>query len=148
MPLPKGSVEAGAALSNSFRVEIPILGTILFLKVGSVEQELLTTQLADNTAQTTGKVNPVETELHTYAHHGDEVARLEAWLAACVNGAPGHKQVGTTHLLGADGQPVRSYLWDGITLKSRGLPELDAAADGDAIMIGWKVVIDNVIFLG
>lgn len=145
MPLPKGTVEAGAALSNSYRLEIPILGTIYFTKVGALESVLKTTVLADTTAQSTGKVDPIETDVEQYAHHDAEVAALEAWFAACIAGAPLHKQIGTLHLLGADGNPVRSYLLDGMILRGRTLPEMDASGDGEAIRIGWKLSIDGVV---
>ena len=144
MPMAKGTVEEGAALSNSFRLEIPILGTIYFTKLGSLGQELKTTTLADSTAQTTGKVDPVETDAEQYGHHDSEIAALEAWYLACQTGAPGHKQIGTLHLLGADGEPVRSYLLDGVICKGRTIPELDASADGEAVAFSWKMVIDNV----
>lgn len=148
MPLPKGTVEAGAALSNSFRLEVPILGTIYFVKVGALEQELKTAIMPDSTAQTTGKVDPVEFEASSMAHHGTEILALEAWYAACKSGAPFHKQIGTLHVLGADGEPVRSYLLDGLLLKGRTIPELDAAGDGEAVIYGWKMIVDNVVPIG
>lgn len=145
MPPAKGTIEPGAALSNSFRLEVPILGTIYFTKVGALEQELKTATMADTTAQVTGKVDPVETEVEQYAHHDAEVAALEAWYAACKVGAPGHKQIGTLYLLGSDGNPVRSFLLDGILCKGRTIPELDAAGDGEGVRFTWKLVVDNVI---
>lgn len=145
MPLPKGTVEEGAALSNSFRLEVPVLGTVYFTKVGQLEQELKTTTLPDSTAQTTGKVDPVETEVQQMAHHDSEIVALEVWYAACKVGAPAHKQVGTLHLLGADGQPVRSFLLDGMICKGRTIPELDASGDGEGLQFTWKLVVDNVI---
>ena len=144
MPLPKGTVEDGAALTNSFRLEIPVLGTVYFTKVGQLEQELKTATLPDSTAQTTGKVDPVETELEHMAHHGSEVLALEAWYAACKAGAPLHKQVGLLFVLGADGNPVRSYVLDGMICKGRTVPELDASADGEGVKLTWKVSIDNI----
>jgi hypothetical protein len=148
MPLAKGTVEPGAALSNSFRLEIPILGTVYFTKVGALEQELKTAVLPDSTAQTTGKVDPVEFDAEQMAHHGTEILALEAWFAACKVGAPLHKQIGTLHMLGADGEPVRSYLLDGLILKGRTIPELDASGDGEGVRFGWKLVVDNVVPLG
>jgi len=145
MSLAKGTVEEGAALSNAFRLEIPVLGTVYFTKVGQLEQELKTTTLPDSTAQTTGKVDPVETDVEQMAHHDSEIVALEAWYAACKAGAPGHKQIGTLHLLGADGEPVRSYLLDGVICKGRTIPELDASADGEGLAFTWKIVVDNVI---
>jgi len=145
MPLPKGTVEPGAALSNSFRFDVPILGSVYFTKIGALSQELKTTTLADSTAQVTGKVDPVETEVEQYAHHDAEIVALEAWYAACKVGAPLHKQIGTLHLLGADGQPVRSFLLDGVICKGRQIPELDAKGDGEGVAFTWKLVVDNVI---
>lgn len=145
MPLPKGVVEEGAALDNSFRLEIPVLGTIYAVKFGALEQELKTTILPDSTAQATGKIDPIETDFETMAHHDAEVAALELWYTACRTGAPGAKQVGILHALGADGQPVRSYLLDGCLLKGRTVPEFDAGGDGAGVMLRWKIIIDNVI---
>ena len=82
------------------------------------------------------------------AHHDSEIVALEAWYAACKVGAPGHKQIGTLHMLGADGQPVRSFLLDGLICKGRSTPELDASADGDGLIFTWKMVVDNVALLG
>lgn len=148
MPLPKGTVEDGAALSNSFRLEVPVLGTIYFTKVGQLEQELKTTTLPDSTAQVTGKTDPIETEVDQMAHHDGEIVALEAWYAACKAGAPGHKQIGTLHLLGADGEPVRSFLLEGMICKGRTIPELDASAEGEGVQFTWKLSIDNVVPLG
>ncbi len=145
MPLPKGTVEEGAALSNSFTLDIPIIGTIVFISIGDLEQELKTTILADSTAQSTGKVDPTETEAKSYAHHDAEIAAIEAWFTACKSGALGAKQVGTLHARGADGQPIRSWLLDGILLKGRTIPGFDAAGEGEAVMITWKLIIDNVV---
>ena len=145
MPMTKGTVKEGAALKNSFRLEIPLLGTIHFIKASQQEQTLTTTTLADQTVQTTGKVEPVEVDLESYAHHETEINNLELWFAACKSGSPGHKQIGTFHIMGADGQPVRSYIWDGVILKGRTIPELDAGGDGEAVAYSWKMAVDNII---
>jgi len=145
MSLPKGTVEEGAALSNAFRLEIPVLGTVYFTKVGSLEQELKTATLPDSTAQTTGKVDPIETDVEQMAHHDSEWVALEAWYAACKGGAPGHKQAATLHMLGADGEPVRSFLLNGVICKGRTIPELDASGDGDGLAFTWKISVDDVI---
>ena len=143
--LPKGTVAPDAALANAFRLDIAVLGSVTFTRVGALEQTLTTITMADQTAQTTGKVEPVETEVDQYAHHGAEYLLLEVWFAACKAGAPLHKTSGVLHMLGANGSPVRSFLLDGIICKGRTIPEHDAAGDGEGQRFTWKLVIDNVI---
>ena len=141
---PTGTVAPGAALANAFRLEVPILGTVVFVRMGAIEQSLTTVTMADQTVQTTGKVEPVETEAEQYAHHGAEVLALEAWYAACKAGTPGHKTAGVLHMLGADGNPVRSFLLDGILCKGRTIPEHDSAGDGEGQRFTWKFAIDTI----
>lgn len=143
--LPKGSVEAGAALTNSFLLEIPILGAIKFVSMGSLDQELKTTILADSTAMPTGKVDPVTTEAKQYAHHTAERLALEAWYAMNKSGTLGYKQIGILHMLGADGQAILSWLLDGMICNGRVIPELDSSGEGEGAMLTWKLTIDNVI---
>lgn len=145
MSMPKGSVQSGAALSNSYRLEIPGLGSILFTRIGSLADELTTITLADGTAQTGGKVNPIETEVAHYIHHRAELLAFEAWYAAAKVGGPLYKRGGTLHYLGADGQPVASYALEGVFPKGRELPELDGTGDGEAVTVNWTISIDNVI---
>lgn len=147
MPMPKGTVSENAALTNAFKLEIPILGTLDVVKLGALELELKTVTLADSTAQTTGKVDPVETQMEVYAHEESQIAAAYRWFLACQGGAPGHKQIGTLHLKGADNGTRRSVLLDGILCKGMSLPELDAGGDGEAVTFTWKMVIDNLVLL-
>lgn len=143
--MPKGTVRPGAALANAFELAIPLIGSVTFTRIGALEQNLTTVVMADQTAQTTGKVEPVETEVEQYAHHGSEVLALDAWYAACKAGTPGHKTQAVLHMRGADNAPVKSFLLDGVLCKGRTIPEHDAAGDGEGQRFTWKLIIDNVI---
>ena len=148
MPYPKGTIDQGAALTNSFDLVIDNVARIKIVKIGSLDTELKTTTLADTTAISTGKVDPIDTTIEHYPHHGSEIVALEAWHAACRDGAPGAKRSAMLHMKNAAGDVVRSYLLSGVLNKGRTIPELDAAGDGDAVMFGWKLSIDEVTFMG
>lgn len=142
----KGQVSADAALTNQYRLEIPGTPPIYFARVGEISRELVTTELADKTAQTTGQINVIETEADTYAHHVAERLALEALLTAATVGAPGHKiATALLFLLGADGQPRVTYSLAGLIVKGRKTPELNSGDDGAGVLLTWMLSIDDAI---
>ena len=141
----KGTIEPGSALTNKFQLKITGLPTIYFVRFGELETELKLAKMPDLTWQTTGQVDPIEVEADHMIHHSAERVALEAWHAAAVAGAAGHKLPGMLHLLGADGNPVVSYLLDGVINKGRKIPELAVGNDGEGVVCTWKLAVDNVI---
>lgn len=144
MPWPKGTVKPNAGLKNSFRLDIPILGPVFFATVGSLEQSITKTTLPDQTAQTTGKKEPIETDVTQMAHHEAEYLGFEDWYAQCQLGVPGHKQECTLYVLNSLNQPVRAFLLSGVWVMGRTIPEFDAGGDGEFVLITWKLSIDDV----
>lgn len=142
----KGRAQANAAMSNQYLFELDGLPDIYFTRIGELQRMLVTTELADKTKQTTGQVQPGETELEQYVHHEAERVALEQLHQAAVDGKPGHKIDGTLHLLGADGTTVKaSWLVQGVIIKGRKLPELQAKEDGEALKIVWSIDYDDVL---
>lgn len=141
----KGDVEAGSAVSNQFTLEVVGLPAIYFTRVGELTVELAVAEMADGTWQSTGRVKPGETEADQYVHHEVERVAMEAWFTACRTGAPGHKTTALLHLCGADGNPVVSYLLDGVINRGRKLPEHDKSGDGEGVRATWMLAFDDVV---
>ncbi len=141
----KGDVEEGSAIASQFELSIPGMPNIFWTRIGEVTVELIMSEQADQTWQTTGVTKPSETDADQYVHHEAEWLAMQAWFVACQTGAPLHKKVGTMHLNGADGQPVRSMRWQGITLSGWKVPELDAGGDGASVRATWMMKIDAVL---
>ena len=142
----RGTVEADAALSNQYRLEITGLPAIVFTRVGDISTELVTTTMADQTVQTTGQVKASEFEVDHYLHHQAERVAMEAWFLACSSGATGHKLPAFLYLLGADGLTIKAtYMLDGVICKGRKLPELDGMGDGEGVRLTWTCSADAVI---
>ena len=141
----KGTVEAGSALTNQYALELSGMPTIYFTRVGELDVQLVKAKMADLTWQTTGQVNPLETEVDQYLHHSSERVAMEAWFAACVAGSPAHKKTGLLYFNGADGQPVASFMLDGVLNCGPKYPELKAMDDGEGVVITWKLAVDNVV---
>lgn len=142
----KGRVEAGSAMTNQYKLEVPGAPDIFFTRVGEIESELVLADMADRTRQTTGAVNASEVEVEQYIHHATERVFMESWFALCCVGAPLHKLTGLLFLFAADGTTVKaSYLLDGMILKKRGTPELAAGDDGAGGKLKWTISIDMLI---
>lgn len=143
----KGTVQAGAAVTNKFRLVVPGLPNTYWTRFGELTAELVTTEMADGTIQSTGRIKPGEVDADQYMHHVDERVGLEAWLVQCATGAPGHKRAGELYFHGADGNPVAAYTLVGLLNKGRKTPELNRAQDGEGVQITWMFTFDDVIAL-
>lgn len=141
----KGTVEAGASMSNQFKLVIAGLPDTFFTKIGATDSELVLAEMADQTRQSTGQVKPLDCDVEQYVHHTAERVALELMFAQAVASAPGHKREGIVHLLAGDGvSVVCSWLWSGVILKKRSTPELAAGDDGTGTKIKWTFSIDAV----
>lgn len=142
----KGTVEANAAVTNQFRLEIPGTPDILFVRVGELERLLVLAEMPDKTMQSTGQVQPGEFEADIMAHHTAARVALDAMFELARTGAPLNKVVGTMHYLGADGASVKlSKLLDGLICKGSKLPEMQSGDDGEGVKVTYMFSYDDVI---
>ena len=147
MALTQGSVEAGAAITNTFAFAILAASGVIFTRFGELSSEGAGAQLPDDTATPTGRIPPVTTDCSILAHHDADVAKMEAWYVACTTGTPGHKQTGILSQLDAAGAPVRQWMCIGAICISRSIPEHDTSQDGDAAQLTYGLSIDRVTLL-
>jgi hypothetical protein len=141
----KGTVEAGAAMTNQYKLQLDGMPDTFYTKIGAIDSELVLAEMADQTRQSTGQVKPVDVDVEQYVHHTAELVALEGRFAACIASAPGHKADGMCSLLGGDGKTVvASWLWTGVIIKKRGTPELAAGDDGQGARMKWTFSIDAV----
>lgn len=143
----KGTVQAGSAVTNQFKLVLPGLPEIYFTRVGELSRELVIAEMADGTWQSTGRIKPGEVECEQYMHHLAERVAMEAWHQACATGAPGHKIAGEMFYMGADGQPVAAYILVGVLNKGRKTPEVNVAQEGEGVQIVWMLAFDDVVQL-
>lgn len=141
----KGQVEAGAAVSNNYRLEITGLPAIYFTRVGELARELVIAELADRTNVSTGEVKPGTFEADQYLHHTSERLALEALHGLASGGVLGYKSSALLHHLDAGGNVKGSWLIQGLICTGRKLPELAAGEDGEGVKITWSFAYDDVI---
>lgn len=141
----KGTVQAGAAVTNKFRLVVPGLPETYWTRFGELTRELVTAEMSDRTVQSTGDVKPGEVDADQYMHHADERVALEAWFAQCAVAAPGYKRAGELYFHGADGQPVAAYTLVGLFTKGPKTPELNRGQDGEGVQITWMFSYDDVL---
>ena len=144
----KGKVKSRAAMTNSFRFEVDGLPDIYFVRFGELERMIVLAEMPDKTMQSTGQVNPGETEADTLLHHTADRLALEALHRLAEGGLLGNKVDGTLYFLGADGFSVKAAaLIQGAIFRGRKTPELNTKEDGEAVVQTWTVSYDDVDFL-
>lgn len=144
----KGQAQALAAMSNNYKLVIPLLPEIFFTRIGELDHQVVMAEMPDKTMQTTGQSNPGEFEAEQMMHHTAERAALEAMLKLTETGTLGYKTSGILYYLGADNSTVKlPVLIDGLVVKGRKTPEVASGDDGTALTITWSFSYDNLAFV-
>jgi hypothetical protein len=139
----KGQALAGAAVTNQFKLVIDGLPDIYFIRIGELAREIGISELADDTAQTTGRVPTGETEAAQYVHHVAEKDAMWAWHEEVEGGVPGYKKDGELHHLDGGGNPKASWGLFGIMNRGLKSPELKLGEDGDNVALTWALHYDD-----
>lgn len=144
----KGTIEAGAAVTNHFRFEIFGIVPIPVTRIGELTREIVMAEMPDQTMQTTGQVKPGDSDFDVPAHHDAAVAGLNALMALNANGVVLGKVPATLYILGADNTSVkRSVLLDGFAITGLKTPELNSGDDGEMVAFTYSFSYDNLVFL-
>lgn len=144
----KGTAKPNAAKTNQFKMEIPGHPDTFWTRISSLKSELITTELADRTVQSTGAVGITEGDADQHVHHPEESIALEAMFLAAKTGAPGHKVGALVYMFAEDFSTIKAtFLLVGFMITARETPELTSGEDGEAVLVTWSFKCDDVIRL-
>ncbi len=141
----KGTVQPNAPMTNQYELLFEGMPVLFAARVSGFDRQIVTTELADKTKQTTGQVNPFEFEVDHYPHHVTERVALEEWHRQVEGGGPLAKRSGLLFYKNAAGGIVFTKQIVGAQPKGQKTPDLNAKDDGSAVMTTWVFDADDVI---
>lgn len=141
---PKGSIQPDSAMTNLFRLKVNGL-EITATRVGGWDRMLTIATLPDQTQQSTGQINPIDSiEVDVPAHHDAENLFLEGLFTASITGAI-YKGLVQVDSLSSSGAVKRSVSWIGAFVRGKKEPERDSGSDGEGLVTTWVFACDDVV---
>ncbi len=141
----KGAILPDHMPINKYQLIVEGLPPILFTAIGSIEDELQTVDLPDNTTASGGNKNPVEFPGSVPAHH-PEVYFLDAWFTEGQDPvSPTYKKIATLVLKSGTGLNLKPYPLTGLYISKRATPDLEMENDGEMAVIEYTFKGDQII---
>ena len=131
---------------NKYQLTVqPGVGSVLFISIGGLEEELDAVDLPDRTSRSGGREKPVEFEVVQPMHHDLEVLAMEVWWRMCKNTLPLYLKLGILVCFDEWGVPRRKYTLPNIWISKRKHSDLELDNDGEMATITWTLKADQVV---
>lgn len=142
----KGTVQPDHIPTNNYKLLVVGVAPITATTISGIEDELQTTELPDRTVASGGHRGPSEVTLGVPLHHEIEQLAIEAWFKESQDPvSPGYKKAGSLIFTSVSGAITRSFTIVGIFPKKRALPEGDMAGEGEAAIVEWTFLMDDLL---
>lgn len=145
MPM-KGALQADHISKNNYEMKVIGLPDLTIVSTGTIEEELQTVELPDNTKASGGDTNPGEFTFTLPMHHKVQEIAVEAWYQEGKGPvSPGYKKPVVMTYKSISDQNVRAYTLEGCFITKRVIPEGEMGDDGEMQTTEWTLSYDNIL---
>jgi hypothetical protein len=142
----KGTLKEDHIGKNNSTITVLGLPPLTVVSHGSLEEELKTVDLPDNTTASGGDTNPVEFDFSLPMHHVKEDVACEKWYQEGKGPvSPTYKKPAVLAYRSGSGKLIRSYTLEKCYLSKRVLPEGEMGDDGEMQTTTWTMKVDNIL---
>ncbi len=144
----KNVLQPNHAPINKYELLVLGLPSIVFTKVGGIEQETGAVELPDNTTASGGQQKAFEVVCELPLHHVEELDSIESWYKEGKDPiTPTYKKVGSMLYKGGDDSVVKSYSLLGAWIKKIKYPDAEMANDGEMGVVEITMSVDDYAVL-
>jgi hypothetical protein len=142
----KGTINPDHIPDNKYTLMVLGAPNLTITNLGSLEEELKTIMLPDNTRASGGDRDPTENDITMPLHHKLEQAYMEAWYKSSQDPvAPDYKRPAVLIYPRISGAVGSSFSLLGVFPTKRVLPEGKMDGDGEGQNVVWTLSIDDII---